>query len=82
MIGNNVIDHKDIIKLGYIFLDKDDERTFLKAINDELYMRLEQSAISAGRSDNKDCSVIKADLLEELRQKRKKILIRDCIEQY
>lgn len=37
---NCLICHKDIARIGYYFLDRDQEERFLKSINDELAVRV------------------------------------------
>lgn len=42
MIITRKINHKDLIHLGYYFPEKEDERVFLDAVNEELYDRINE----------------------------------------
>lgn len=92
--NNNRIRHKDLIRIGYFFPNKNDETLFINAINEEIADRIAKRSLSGDEDEGnmriadksaEDTSnssygstesAIKEELIEELRTKRREVMLK------
>ena len=94
--NNSRIRHKDLVKIGYYFPNKNDEALFISAINKELADRIANRTLLRNTDEGNTRladkstegildsdydaieSAIKEEIIEELRNKRREVVLKDC----